>query len=156
MEESHIIFKKSLCVTSLSSGTQQSSSKEPLNRFEGRRHQSAVEKQQFISGHHSAQTPTAEDAPACHIYKYMLKSIKSDSNRALWPRTPVCISLLQMINLPEIQASSKVCEKNKDFLGQTNLEPGSRDSQHRSRNRVFSLCLYQKASFKNTHDKGQR
>lgn len=83
MEESSIIFKKSLCVTSLSSETQQSSSKEALNRLEGRRHQSAVEKRQFISGLHSAETTIAEDAPACHIYKYMLKSIKSDFNWVL-------------------------------------------------------------------------
>lgn len=111
-----------------------------------------MEKRHFISGLHSAQTPTAEDAPACHVYKYMLKSIKSDFNQVLSPRTPVCIILLQMINLPERRASSKVWEKSKDFWGRTNLEPGSRGSQHRSRNRAFSLCLYQKTSFKNTHD----
>lgn len=148
MEESSIIFKKNLCVTSLSSGTRQSSSKEPLNRFRGRRHQSAVEKRQFISGHHSAQTPTAEDAPACHIYKYRLKSIKSDFNRALWPRSPVCIILLQMINLPERRASSKVCEKNKDFLGQTNLEPGSCGSQLRRRNHLFHFVFIRKPFWK--------
>lgn len=59
---------------------------------------------------------------------------------------------LMMINVPERQASSKVCQENKDFWEQTNLEPDSRGSQHRSRNRGFSLCLYQKTSFKNTHD----
>lgn len=65
---------------------------------------------------------------------------------------PVCIILLQMINLPERRASSKVWKKNKGFWRRTNLEPGSRGSQHRSRTHGFSLFLYQKTSFKNTHD----
>lgn len=126
MEESSIIFKKSLCVTSLSSGTQQSSSKEPLNRLEARRHQSAAEKLRFVSGLHSAE-PAPETAPACHIYKYMSKSIKSDFN---W-----------VLNLPERRASFKVWKKNKDLCGQINLEPGSRGSQHRSRKCVFFFIV---------------
>lgn len=156
MEEGSIIFKKSLCVTSLSSGTPRSSSKEPLNRFEGRRHQSTVKKRPFISGFHSAQTLTAQDALlACHIYKCMLKKKAQSQISIGCCRGAQCVYFLMMINLPERRASSKVCQENKDFWEQTNLEPDSRGSQHRSRNRGFSLCLYQKTSFKNTHDKAK-
>lgn len=131
MEESSIILKQSLRVTSLSSGPQQRGSEEPLRPFRGKDTSICS-----ISAPPSAETP-AEDAPASSEFQSALFA-EGIRDEGCPPPTPI---------------PPRSGGKTRTFGSGLTLRRFSRRSQYRSRESGVSWGLYQeKQVFKNTDD----